>query len=189
MERGVVTQYDEERGFGFVRSSAYGDKDVFVHASTVQGGCALKPGQRVRFTAEVSSKGPRATRVEPGRRGLSPAMVSALALGLVVVVGAVALGSYAGWSPLWAVLGAINLATFLVYGIDKKRAMTNRRRVPERVLLGLALVGGSPAAAAAMSTFRHKTRKAAFLIPFIVIVAAQVAGIAWWLQKSGMDRP
>ena len=50
-------------------------------------------------------------------------------------------------------------------------------RVPESVLLGLALVGGSPAAALAMWGFRrrHKTSKPDFLRWFWMIVIVQVA--------------
>jgi uncharacterized membrane protein YsdA (DUF1294 family) len=45
--------------------------------------------------------------------------------------------------------------------------------VPEVVLHGLALAGGSPAALLAMRLFRHKTAKSGFRFVFWVIVAAQ----------------
>ena len=51
--------------------------------------------------------------------------------------------------------------------------------MPER-LLGLALIGGSPGAAAAMFWLRHKTRKVTFLVPFAAIIALQAATLAWW---------
>ena len=74
MDQGIVVRYDADRGFGFIRSRAFWADDVFVHASAVAGNVLLHPGQRVRFSAEATDKGPRATHVEPGRRGLSPAM-------------------------------------------------------------------------------------------------------------------
>jgi len=37
-----------------------------------------------------------------------------------------------------------SLASFAAYGFDKRRAATGGRRVPERTLLVLALVGGWP---------------------------------------------
>ena len=61
MDRGVVVRYDADKGFGFVRSRAYGDGDVFVHASTIVGGLPLHPGQRVRFLAEPSLTVTRST--------------------------------------------------------------------------------------------------------------------------------
>jgi uncharacterized membrane protein YsdA (DUF1294 family) len=81
-----------------------------------------------------------------------------------------------------AYLGAIWLATWIAYAWDKRRASLGGRRVPEAALLGLALIGGSPAAMMAMFILRHKTRKPAFLIPFALIVLAQALGIAAWLR-------
>ncbi len=74
-----------------------------------------------------------------------------------------------------ALVGAIWGVTWFVYARDKRRAGLGERRVPEAVLLGLALVGGSPAAAVAMLILRHKTRKASFLLKFAAVVALQVA--------------
>lgn len=185
MERGVVVRYDADRGFGFVRSRAFGADDVFVHASSVVGGGALRPGQRVRFSAEPSAKGPRATRVEPGRPGLAPAMAAGLAAAVALAAATFGLGYYRHWSPIWAWLAAINPATFLAYALDKSRASGRGRRIPERVLLGLALIGGTPGAAIAMFVLRHKTRKLSFLVPFALIVALQAAGLAWWVWPRG----
>ncbi len=179
-EDGVVVRYDADRGFGFIRSRSYGDEDVFVHATNVEGGAILHPGQRVRFRAESSAKGPRAVRVWPGRRGLSPAMAAGLALSVVLIAATTSLVYYQGLPIAWAWLAAINPATFLIYGFDKRRAQTGGRRVPEAMLLGLALIGGTIGAIAAMKAFRHKTRKLAFLLPFGVVVLIQAAALAWW---------
>lgn len=45
--------------------------------------------------------------------------------------------------PIWVYLIAVNICTFLVYGIDKQRAKSGRWRIPESRLLLLAAVGGS----------------------------------------------
>ncbi len=185
MTNGVVIRYDADRGFGFVRSRAYGSDDIFVHASTVVGGGLLHPGQRVRFSVETSDKGPRATRVEPGRRGLTPRMASALALAVVLIAGTSGLVYSGKLSILWAWLATINVVTFVIYAWDKHRAkVVGARRVPEMVLHGLALVGGTIGAIGAMLIFRHKTRKAMFLIPFIAIVLLQTAALTWWFMRK-----
>ena len=173
MARGVVVAYDAKRGFGFIQSGEF-PEDVFVHVSNVEGRGALRTGQRVEFAAEVGERGLRAVRVVPGRVGLSPTLAAA---GLMVAVliaieeGLRRLGL--GWVA--AVVGGIWGVTWLVYAWDKRRAGLHERRVPEVVLLGLALVGGSPSAAAAMLILRHKTRKVSFLLKFAGVVAVQVA--------------
>lgn len=86
-------------------------------------------------------------------------------------------------------LGVVNLATFLVFGRDKRAAASRSPRVPERTLLTLAALGGSPAALLARPVFRHKTRKQPFgaWLTLIVFVqaAAVVAGLAAWWSRSG----
>ncbi|MBE6783899.1 MAG: DUF1294 domain-containing protein [Ruminococcaceae bacterium] len=66
----------------------------------------------------------------------------------------------------------INIITFIVFGADKLKAVKNKWRVPESVLLGLSLAGGSVGGIFGMYIFRHKTRKIAFklLIPLFCIV-------------------
>ena len=74
---------------------------------------------------------------------------------------------------------AVNLLAYLVYWLDKRRAVKGKRRVPERELLLWALAGGTAGAALAMRRFRHKTRKLSFRVAFFAIVALQAVGI--WL--------
>lgn len=54
-----------------------------------------------------------------------------------------------------AILSAI---TFIVYIVDKILAMSDAWRVPEKVLLGLSLVGGAIGGLVAMLIVRHKTK-------------------------------
>ena len=66
----------------------------------------------------------------------------------------------------------INIVAFVVYGIDKRKAVKHRWRIPEVVLFALAFVGGALGALAGMYVFRHKTRKWYFAwgIPLILFV-------------------
>ena len=85
-------------------------------------------------------------------------------------------------------LAAVNLLTFLAYGIDKRKAVRNgqkskrqSRRTPEATLLLLAALGGSPAALLAMYLFRHKTLHKKFRYGVPIILFLQIAVGAWLL--------
>lgn len=78
-----------------------------------------------------------------------------------------------------AYLFVINLATLVVYLVDKARAGQGASRVPESTLLGLALIGGSLGALLGMYLVRHKTQKWYFKFTVPVMLAAQVALVAW----------
>lgn len=66
----------------------------------------------------------------------------------------------------------INLLTFLLYGLDKYKAIRQEWRIPERALLLMAFVGGAFGALSAMRIFRHKTRKGRFrlMIPLFCLL-------------------
>ena len=90
-------------------------------------------------------------------------------------------------SPLMTVLlgylAAINVVAFAVYGADKRRAKKDKRRVPEKTLFLLALIGGSVGALAGMYTFRHKTRHWYFVWGIPAILVIQIA-LAVWLTAQ-----
>ncbi len=72
-----------------------------------------------------------------------------------------------------AYLALVNLTAFANFGWDKRCAISGDRRIPEKTLLGLALIGGAFGAVAAQQTFRHKTRKEPFRTLLWLILAGQ----------------
>ncbi|HVZ13019.1 MAG TPA: DUF1294 domain-containing protein [Bauldia sp.] len=80
----------------------------------------------------------------------------------------------------WVAL--VSVVTFGLFGIDKRAAGMDAWRIPERTLLGLALVGGSPGAIIGQHVFRHKTRKEPFRTTLYVIVALQLVALGAWLK-------
>lgn len=81
----------------------------------------------------------------------------------------------------WLVLAGV--VAFALCALDKAGARRGGARIPERVLLGAALVGGSPGLLLGMLVARHKTRKPSFVMAFALVVAAQIA-VAWlWLRR------
>lgn len=89
----------------------------------------------------------------------------------------VVIGSPWGILAIWLVF--INLITFLAFGLDKWKAQRKEknekvRRVPEKNLLLMAVVGGSIGALLGMKVFHHKTLHKAFRLGVPVILALQI---------------
>ena len=77
---------------------------------------------------------------------------------------------------------AVNVLTFIVYGVDKWKARRGRWRVPEATLMGLAALGGSVGAWMAMQLFRHKTQKKKFRYGVPVLFVLQVAAVVLFIN-------
>ena len=77
-------------------------------------------------------------------------------------------------------LFAIYLVVMNVLGVavmwsDKRRARLHRWRIPEKVLLGVSLLGGSAGTWAGMYLFRHKTKHWYFVVGMPLILVCQAA--------------
>lgn len=68
----------------------------------------------------------------------------------------------------------LNILTFIMFGLDKKRSISNKYRLSVTFLLSLALAGGSIGAYLAMYSFRHKTKKLSFKYGVLSIMVCQV---------------
>lgn len=76
-------------------------------------------------------------------------------------------------------LMAINLVLFAAMGADKSLARHHKRRVPERTLFTLCLLGGGVGGVLGMKVFRYKTRHAKFVVGFPLILLAETALFVW----------
>ncbi len=72
-----------------------------------------------------------------------------------------------------------NISAIAVYGWDKLSAKQGWQRVPEKILLLLAFLGGSVGAMAAMTFFRHKTRHLKFIYGVPMIFVLQIAALVY----------
>ena len=70
---------------------------------------------------------------------------------------------------------AVNIVTFILYGIDKYKAKKGKWRIPEATLLTMAAIGGSIGAWAGMRLWHHKTMHKKFKYGIPVIIIMQVA--------------
>ena len=71
-------------------------------------------------------------------------------------------------------LAVISLLAIILTARDKRAARDNSRRVKERALLFVSLIGGAAAMFLTMLAIRHKTSRAKFMITLPLIVLVQV---------------
>ena len=74
---------------------------------------------------------------------------------------------------------AINAVTFIIYGIDKYKAKKAKWRIPEAILLLLAVFGGSIGAWMGMKVWHHKTMHKKFKYGIPAIMLIQIALMAY----------
>ena len=74
---------------------------------------------------------------------------------------------------------AVNITSFLLYGIDKYKAKKGRWRISEATLLTMAAIGGSIGAWAGMRLWHHKTMHKKFKYGIPVIIIMQIALVTY----------
>ena len=62
------------------------------------------------------------------------------------------------------ILVFMSFITMIIYGIDKRKAVREKERIPEKALLGMGFFGGSIGALFGMVLFAHKTKHIYFWI-------------------------
>ncbi|MEK5037937.1 DUF1294 domain-containing protein [Sporosarcina sp. FSL K6-3457] len=75
----------------------------------------------------------------------------------------------------------MSIWAFAAMGYDKRQAKKKGRRVPEKNLWLLALIGGGIGAYIGMQIFRHKTRHTSFRIGFLLLAMVYGIGILYLL--------
>ena len=184
---GVLTEWNDERGYGFVTPDN-DTKKVFLHVKSLQPFARrprvgeefyykLSADDQGRFRAEEAFQTildqKRSTPVHHAvLRGLSwfwalgiiPAFIAAAKTGNLVC----------GVCTAYAVN---SLLTFLFYGEDKYLARYKYWRIPEKCLHLWEFLGGWPGALAAQRAFRHKSSKVSFLIEFWFCIIINIAAV------------
>ncbi len=86
---------------------------------------------------------------------------------------------------VWVVLIIVNIISFVLFYVDKRRAIKHQWRIRETTLFLSAIVGGSVGAIAGMYVFHHKTRHWYFVVGMPLILAVQLV-ILFLLRKNGI---
>ena len=71
--------------------------------------------------------------------------------------------------------GAISFVSFVLTIYDKTAAQAGKRRIPEKVLLCVGIIGGACAEWLTMLLIRHKTRKKKFMITLPIFALVHLA--------------
>lgn len=184
--KGQITEWQDDRGFGFITPISGGDR-VFVHIKSFTNQYRrpignelviyeLKADSRGRPQgANVTFSGDRAVRTSapgPGTKALIFAGMFLVFISVAVIAGL--LPVFVFW--LYVTASAI---TYFAYAWDKSSARNNRWRTEEGTLHLFGLAGGWPGALVAQKTLRHKSNKQSFQIVFWVTVALNCGGLIW----------
>ena len=95
--------------------------------------------------------------------------------------------AFRGGVPILLIIyvAAVSGFCFLAFAWDKYCAMRGLWRIPEKTLLMLAAIGGTPGAFAGQRVLRHKTQKQPFGTYLLLIAIAQAIGILALIVLSG----
>lgn len=77
----------------------------------------------------------------------------------------------------------VNAAGFLLMLADKRKAIKNKWRIPEKVLLSTAVLGGSLGVMCGLYAVRHKTLHLTFSLGVPILFALQVTAFFFLLHK------
>ena len=77
----------------------------------------------------------------------------------------------------------INVLSFAMFGIDKRRAVKNKWRISEAALLTASFIGGSVGGMLGMHIFHHKTQKMKFKILMPLMLMAHIVLLFFILYK------
>ena len=120
-------------------------------------------------------------KLMPARKPVSPFQYYSTAAILLIAAGTFLLHERYSLETLESYLIIINSVSFLYFVSDKFLARLGRKRIPENVLFGVVLAGGSPGGLAGMLLAWHKVSKISFQRTFWMIVLLQaIIGCIWF---------
>jgi len=179
--RGKITEWKDDRGFGFITPKGGGEK-VFVHIKSFSSR-QRRPVRHDIVSYDLVSNQKDRTRAEHvafmNDSLTTPAEGGAVAFvlpGLFLMF--VAAAVFVGQLPLF-ILWLYLVVSFFLYAHDKSAAQQGRWRTNENTLHMFSIIGGWPGAFVAQKLLRHKSRKQSFQILFWTTVVVNCVGLSW----------
>lgn len=77
-------------------------------------------------------------------------------------------------------LAVMSVIAFILYGIDKRKAIKHAWRIKEAVLLSVGFFGGAVGALLGMKVFHHKTKHWYFFVINIMGLLVQIAVLVYF---------
>lgn len=188
--QGKLTNWNDERGFGFVEPNGGGETS-FVHIKSfrktsrrpVEGDLITYKqveGDRGKYKAvNVSLAGDKINKTKSPNMLGTAVLISFIA----VLIGTTLLGLLP--RVVFYFYIAMSVVTFIVYAQDKSAAQNDQWRTSEQNLHWLALAGGWPGAFFAQLVLRHKSSKKEFKQEYWVTVIFNIAIFAALLTQEG----
>lgn len=177
--RGIIRTWKDDKGFGFITPDG-GGTDVFFHVKDVVGR-RTRPTEKMVVYFNVKhdeQQRLQAVNVHLDSESLSPVIISlSIVVVLFILLGYLSVmhGIPAWMALIYAIMSGL---TYALYGNDKTRAVTGKRRIAERDLHFFELLGGWPGALVAQQYFRHKNRKTSYQVVYWFMVVLNIGILA-----------
>jgi uncharacterized membrane protein YsdA (DUF1294 family)/cold shock CspA family protein len=173
MPSGTITEWDHDRGFGYVESNG---QPLFLHfRDFTKRYKTPEVGDTVTFEIGKDKKGrpcaQKAVHVNEGGRLTSEAILFLCLLQVAPIFALVRLSRTIPGGYLAGYWILISVLAYFIYDWDKQRAKEKRYRESEFILHQLAVLGGWTGAFIAQRRLRHKCSKLRFQVVFWLIVA------------------
>ena len=209
-QKGRVTKWQDDKGFGFIETAAgesvffhvsefkaqrrptIGEEVVFSVSYDSQGRMQAKDVQELSFVQQKMAQKNKQIRQRNHKRSAQAEFESGqkkrlfLGIGFYGVLILLAVMNKLSWLVVgWYI--ALGIITYAMYAKDKAAAQSGDWRTPESTLHLLSALGGWVGAMVAQTYLRHKSQKAEFRLAYHLTVIINMAGLLFILAGGGLD--
>jgi len=189
--KGHIKTWDNKKGFGFIKP-ADGGSTVFVHISGIKNRKApLQIDEEVSYTLTKDPEGRFLAENVLRYIDKTPSISN---IRIITIACLITLTFYSlfiftkipieKFISILVVYFILSIITFKTYKFDKLSAIDNQRRVPEKNLHLLSIIGGWPGAMLAQEILRHKSKKQPFKSLFWLGVVINFGLLAYVILQT-----